>query len=107
MAFTLLDNQKVPVSVSFADAAGNPATLPAGVIPVWTSDTPATCTVDASADPTGLTAVVTAVGPLGNANIIATTTIGTNAPIVATAAVTVAASGPASASITFGTPVGK
>lgn len=108
MDTTLLDNQKVTGTVSYLDSAGNPATLPAGVVPVWASDNTSFVTVDASGDPSGLTAVVTAVGPLGSANVTATATMPDNSTIVATSLVTVSGGGTAAtAVITFGTPSNK
>jgi hypothetical protein len=65
MAFILTDVQKVTLSVQPVDAAGNPAALDGA--PVWTSTDPSVLDVVASAD--GLSAVATAVGPLGTAQI--------------------------------------
>jgi len=61
----LTDMQKVPLSVSFLDGAGNPA--PVDGSPVWGSSDPTV--VDVVPAPDGLSAVATAVGPLGTAQV--------------------------------------
>jgi len=104
VSFTLLDNQNVLATVSFADATGAAVALTSGVVPVWTVDNGSVLSINNALDPSGLTAVLTALGPQGVANVTVTTTIGSNAPIIATAAITVSAGGPVSATISFGTP---
>lgn len=64
MAFILSDIQKVALSITPVDGAGNPAPVE-GV--VWASSNEAVLTVVAAED--GLSAVVTAVGPLGQAQV--------------------------------------
>lgn len=57
-------------TVTFTDESGH-ATAPEG-IPEWASDNDLIATVDASADPSGLTAEVSPTGQIGTANITAT-----------------------------------
>ena len=57
-------------TANVTDERGNP-TVPEGVVE-WVSDNEAVATVDASADPSGLTAQVTPTGTIGTANITAT-----------------------------------
>lgn len=64
MSFTLTDVQKVSLSIAPVDAAGNPA--PVETV-AWTSSDEKVLTVVAAAD--GLSAVATAVGPLGTAQV--------------------------------------
>ena len=61
----LTDAQKVALSVTFLDAAGNPASVDGA--PVWGSSDPTIVLVEAATD--GLSAVATAVGPLGSAQV--------------------------------------
>jgi hypothetical protein len=61
----LTDEQKVALAVEFKTAAGNPAKVDG--VPVWSSSDESVVTVEASED--GLSAVATAVGPLGTAQI--------------------------------------
>jgi hypothetical protein len=104
MAFTLLDDQKVSAVIAVIDDKGNPATLPTGIVPVWASSDATVLTVDASGDPTGMSAVVTAVGKLGSAQVQVTIALDASTTITGLGDVTVAASGPASVAISFGTP---
>src|ERR1700676_3941009 len=61
---SITDSQKLPVTFSPTDASGNPGVLASGAVATWTTNTPAVAVVQADAlDPTGLTAVVSAVGP--------------------------------------------
>lgn len=64
----LTDMQKVALAVSFVDGAGNPA--PVDGAPVWATSDTALLDVVAAAD--GLSAVATAVGPLGTAQVSVT-----------------------------------
>jgi hypothetical protein len=95
VSFTLLDSQTDLCTVLGTDAAGNTSDISgvATLSPVPTSDTPAIVTVGA---PTGMTFQMTAVGPLGNANItaVATWNDGSIGPFQFTLPVVVAA-GPA------------
>jgi hypothetical protein len=59
------DNQEFDVAVTFQDAGGQPASVQG--TPVWTSDNEAVLTVAPAAD--GLSAVVSAVGPVGTAQV--------------------------------------
>ncbi len=64
--FILTDVQQVPLTVAFADKAGNPANVDGA--PVWTSSDPTIVTVTANgAD--GMSATAVAVGPLGQVQI--------------------------------------
>jgi len=64
MAIQLTDIQRVSLSISAVDAAGNPAPIENAT---WVSSNPAVLTVTASVD--GLSAVAETVGPLGNAQV--------------------------------------
>lgn len=64
----LTDLQQVGLTVAFADAAGNPATVDG--TPVWSSSNPAILTVTPSAD--GMSATAVTVGPLGQAQVSVT-----------------------------------
>lgn len=67
MALILTDTQQVTLAISGgADKKGNPATLPPGV-PAWTVSDPTILAVTPAAD--GLSAVVTAVGAIGTAQV--------------------------------------
>jgi hypothetical protein len=107
MPFTLLDTQEVPATLSFTDVDGNAATLPTGVVPVWSSSDITIATVDASADPTGLTAVISAVNPVGVATITATTAVDPANPIVTSDTVTISASAATAGALGYGTPVNR
>lgn len=67
MSLLLTDVQKVTLTVAPLDAAGNPGKIDGK--PTWTSSDESIATVAASDD--GLSAVVTAVGPLGTVQIVA------------------------------------
>ncbi|MEI7591530.1 MAG: hypothetical protein WCJ49_09535 [Deltaproteobacteria bacterium] len=64
MTFLLTDVQKVALAITPVDGAGNPAPVE-GVI--WSSTNPDVLAVVAAED--GLSAVATAVGPLGTAQV--------------------------------------
>lgn len=66
MAFILADTKKVPVSVAFIDAAGNPARVDG--VPVWSSSDPSVVTIDGVSED-GMSAFAVAVGPLGTAQV--------------------------------------
>lgn len=61
----LTDSQQVALAAAFADKAGNPASVDGA--PVWTSSDETVLTVAAATD--GLTAVATATGKLGTAQV--------------------------------------
>lgn len=64
--FVLPDTKKVPLTVTFADAAGNAASVEG--VPVWSSsDETIVLIADVAAD--GLSAFAVAVGPLGTAQV--------------------------------------
>jgi len=64
MAIQLTDVQKVALSISAVDAAGNPAPIENAT---WQSSNPAVLSVTASTD--GLSAVATTAGQLGTAQV--------------------------------------
>lgn len=102
----LKDNEKVTGIVNPLSAAGNPA--PVDGVPVWASSDPAIVTVEAAPD--GLSAVVSAVGPLGTAQVSvqADADMGTGVKaIVGVGDVQVVASDATTVAITFGTPEPK
>lgn len=105
MDTSLTDSQKVSATVAAVDALNSPVSIPSGVVPVWTSGDTSVFTVDASADPSGLSAMVTAVAP-GSADLTVTATINSVA-ITGTSHVTVTADAAGSLVITFGTPQPK
>ena len=97
MAFTLHITQLLNLSILAADAAGNPVTpVTWDSDPVWTNDTPATATLEASTD--GTTAVLTPVLVGGTTNV-GVTGIFNGASFSATFPVTVVAGALASISI--------
>lgn len=102
---SLTDIQHAPLAISAVDAAGNPATLPAGAV-TWTSSDPAIAAVTPSAD--GMSADVAAVGPLGNAQVAVSVVVDpAQPPLTGTLDVTVTASAAATIQITAGAPVAK
>jgi hypothetical protein len=68
MAFIITSDQEVPVSVEFTDDHGNPATVSAP--PVWASSDDTILSVLAADD--GMSAVIAAVGPDGQAQVSVT-----------------------------------
>lgn len=68
MALPLQDIEKVALTIAPVDAAGNPAKVDGA--PVWVSSDSAVVEVVAATD--GLSAVATAVGPLGSARVTVT-----------------------------------
>jgi hypothetical protein len=62
MAVTIKDTEKFSVAISVVDAKGNPAVIDG--VPAWSVSDPAGLALVAAAD--GLSAVITAVGPLGS-----------------------------------------
>jgi len=64
MAIQLTDIQRVLLSISAIDAAGNTAPIENAA---WVSSNPAVLTV--TADASGLSAIAETVGPLGNAQV--------------------------------------
>lgn len=91
-------SEQVPASLVVKDAGGNVIPGATAVNPNW-SGSNAIFTVA----PNGQTAVITAVGPVGQANLLLTSS--TLPP--ATSTVTVTPGDPASVEIVFGTPVPK
>lgn len=106
MDTSLLDSQKVSATVAAVDASNAPTSLPAGVIPVWSSGDTSIFTVDASTDPSGMSAMVTAVA-VGVSTLTVKAALDANTTISGTSQVTVTASAAGSLVITFGTPQPK
>jgi lysophospholipase L1-like esterase len=104
MSVSMSDTQKVTLTLGTNDAKGQPTPLPVfDTPPAWLSSDPKTVTVTPAAD--GLTAVATAVGPLGTATVTATASVGGNALAPAAIDVAVVTGGPAVAlTVTAGTP---
>lgn len=65
IVYQLPDSKKVPVSIGFTDAAGNPA--PVDGVPAWSVSDSTKLTLDVAAD--GMSAFVIAVGPLGTSQV--------------------------------------
>jgi hypothetical protein len=65
MALVITDSQQFKVDIQPVDKAGNPGTLAS--VPVWSVSDPTIVTVAPAAD--GLSAVVTATGKLGTAEV--------------------------------------
>ncbi len=104
-AFGLLDNENDTCTVTAVDAAGNPVALDPAVVTITAvSDNTAILTVD---PPTGLTFKMTAVGPLGTANVTATAmwSDGSRGPFSFTLPVEVKAGPATGVVIVPGTPV--
>lgn len=102
----LTDVQKCTLTIAPVDAAGNPATLDGA--PAWTSSNPTVLDVVAGAD--GLTAVVTALGPLGDSQVSVSADARVGPDVVTltgTLDVNVAASEATTLGITAGTPEAK
>lgn len=101
MSESITADQQCTATVEFTDKYGNQVTAPAGV-PSWSVDNTAVVAVNTSEDTTGMTAILSAVGPVGTANV--TVTLDT---ITGTAEVTVTPGSVNTAEITFATPVAK
>ena len=86
-------------TVAYLDVDGDPTTPQS--VPAWSSSDETIATVDASADPSGLTATVTLHGAIGSATISAATTNNDGTVVTASGTITVAASEPASGDVTF------
>lgn len=100
---TLTDSQQATATVVYDDKKGNPATV--STVPVWVSSDTTILTVDASGDPTGMTAVVKAVGALGSAQITVTDTpTDGSAPIVVVGTINVVSDVASAAAFQLGTP---
>jgi hypothetical protein len=104
MAFIITADQEVPVSVEFVDDHGNPAVVDG--IPTWESSDTAVLTVVAAAD--GMSAVISAVGPDGQAQISlhADADMGAGTTeVIGLLDIEVVAGDAVSATLTAGTPV--
>jgi len=99
--FILLDDQVVTALVSYIDDEGNPAAVPAGVVPAWTAADPdGTLALAPSAD--GSSCVIKATGKLTVTQAAqVTVTAGT---LSGSAQIQVNASAAASIAIGLGTP---
>jgi hypothetical protein len=105
-AFIITSDQEVPVAVSFADDHGNPATVNGA--PVWTVSDATLLSVVAAAD--GMSAVVDAVGPDGQAQVTVTADAdidgsGTPIPVLGILDIQIVSGDAATAVMTPGTPV--
>lgn len=89
----------IPVSVVFLDASGQPATL--NDVPQWASSDTTVASVDASADPTGLSAVVTPTGQEGATLVTVDTIDADGTDVKGAGTLTVIAGAAATAEITF------
>lgn len=104
--FTVPTGDNFPAALQFTDAFGNIGAAPSGEVPVWAVDNDAILTVDTSADPTGMSAKITTVGPIGVANVIVTdTSLDGTSFITGTLQVTVSAGPVSTLTIVPGTPV--
>lgn len=102
----LTDVQKVVLSIRPVDAAGNPA--PVDGVPTWSVSDPTLLSVSPAGD--GMSAVVTANGPLGSAQVSVSADADMGAGVVlisGTLDVTVSASQAVSLSISSGAPEAK
>lgn len=100
---TITDAQQVPVTVQAVDARGNPTTsFPSA--PAWSVSDPTILSV--AADPTGLSAVVAAVGALGTAQVTVSASLG-GASVTGVLSVSVVADAATTLSIVPGTPVAE
>lgn len=101
MSETITADQQCTATVEFTDKYNNQLTAPPGV-PSWSVDNTAIVAVNTSEDATGMTAILSAVGPVGTANVSVTLD-----NITGTAEVTVTPGALSAAAITFATPVAK
>jgi hypothetical protein len=104
VANTLTVTQKVPVSVEFKDAKGNPAKVDG--TPAWLTDNPNILQLTPSAD--GLSCDVQAVGVIGKANVQVTADadLGSGVEnIIGTAEIEVVGGKATLVNLTVGTPV--
>lgn len=101
---TLGDSQMATATAAFTDKAGNPVS-PVTPPPVWASADTTLLTVDGSGDPTGMTAVVKAVGPLGTViGSSCTYTPAVGSPVALLFDVQIVAEGAITGNVTIGTP---
>jgi len=105
MSFTLTDNQSVVITLGFADKKGNPTGPPAGAqLPVWMVDVPTVMSLTPAAD--GMSCVVAAVGPLGDATVSVAVADASGAALASGKAVgTVISEAPSQVVLNVGTPV--
>jgi hypothetical protein len=102
----LQDIQKVTLSITPVDAAGNPAKVDGA--PVWESTDTTVVSLEVATD--GLSAVATAVGPLGTAQVSVTADADLGqgiTPLIGTLDIEVVASAAVSLNVTAGTPESK
>jgi len=103
-ALQLTDIQHDSLALSAADAAGNPAPLPAGSV-TWGISDPTILAITPAAD--GMSADVAAQGPLGTAQVLVSVALDPTTTLTGTLDVTVVASAAATIQIVPGTPVNK
>jgi hypothetical protein len=100
----LTDIQDDQLTLSAADAAGNPVPLPTGSV-AWATSDPTILTVTPSAD--GMSAELGAVGPLGTAQVTVAVAVDPSTTLTGSLDVTVVASAAATIQIIPGTPANK
>ena len=100
----LTDIQHDSLTLTAADAAGNPVALPTGSVS-WSVSDPAILAITPSAD--GSSADLAAQGPLGTAQVQVSVAIDPTTTLTGTLDVTVVASAAATIQIVPGTPVNK
>jgi hypothetical protein len=100
----LTDIQHDSLVIAAADAAGNPAPLPAGSV-TWTASDPTILVVTPAAD--GMSADVAAQGPLGTAQVTVAVALDDGTTLTGALDVTVVASAAATIQIVPGTPTNK
>jgi hypothetical protein len=102
--FSMTDSQEATFGVSFVDKRGNPAPWPAGSQPpVWMVDTPTVLALSPAAD--GLSCLVSALGPLGDATVSVAVSDSAGNPLASgSIAVTIVGGAPSTVVVTPGTP---
>ena len=100
----LTDVQHDALTLTAADAAGNPVALPAGSV-TWGASDPTILAVTPSAD--GMSADVAAQGPLGTAQVTVSVAIDATTTLTGSLDVVVVASAAATIQIVPGTPQNK
>lgn len=101
---TMTDSQQETLTIAPVDKKGKPAQLDG--VPVWATSDETVATVDASADPTGLNAILSGVAP-GSCRVTVTgdADLGSGvSPITGTLDVTITAGQAVTVAITEGTP---
>lgn len=102
--YQMLDSQMVTMGITITDKRGNPAPMPPGTLPpVWMVDSPAVLALSPAAD--GLTCLVSALGPLGDAVVSVAVSDASGNPLASGGIdVSIVAGAPRTVIITPGTP---